>query len=265
LSSASSQSPPPPASQPPEGGVDPQEIKARYVSAARQNVTADDKGALILKVVILALVFVLAASLVFLPWAFRLFRWWRKAERNPPDPRDAVAFAERAVPVMAVPLMVNSILRRPGTERAPGLFLISFDDRAGVDFMADVAVRVGLARRRTMSPDDRAFCRALMRDEDYRIYRRRKLPPTLTDGVEVYAVDLAISPLLLAGRHIPNHMPLVPCMAEPGDDGRTMQMPYWIVTGEEPPGVAEKTEFTLSLDSITRMTAMRGTTPGSRG
>jgi hypothetical protein len=101
-------------------------------------------------------------------------------------------------------------------------------------------------------------------DEDYRVYRRRRLPPGLTAGVEVYAVDLMVSPLLLAGRRIRNEMPLVPCMAEPGDDGRTMQVPYWIVTGEEPPGLPEKNEFIRTLDSITTMTAMSGTTPPSR-
>jgi hypothetical protein len=102
-----------------------------------------------------------------------------------------------------------------------------------------------------------------MADEDVRIYRRRKLPVGVTGGPTVYAIDLIVCPLLLNGRHIADEMPLVPCMAEPGDDGRVMQMPYWLATGAPPPGPAEQQEFLISLRSINDMTAMAGTTPSA--
>jgi hypothetical protein len=53
---------------------------------------------------------------------------------------------------MAFPLMVNSMLRQPGTERAPRLFIISFDHEAGesVSFMGTLAERVGDGSSRGM-------------------------------------------------------------------------------------------------------------------
>jgi hypothetical protein len=237
------------------------EIKTRYVEAARQNVIIEEKATRLIKVVVFTLVALLGLTIVLLPLAVWLFRWWRKTRQGSPDPREALAFAERAVPVMAFPLMVNSLLRRPGTDRAPGLFLISFDPRVDAGFMGELAERVGAHDAQTMTRAEYDFCRGLMADEEYRVYRRRELPPGLTKGAVVYAVDLVISPLLLSGRHISDEMPLVPCMAEPSDDGRVMQMPYWIATGGPPPGQAESNEFLRTLDAIPEMTAMAGTTP----
>jgi hypothetical protein len=52
-----------------------------------------------------------------------------KAFRRQPHPERAelIAFVHRGVPVWACPVMVNRVLRKPGTERAPGLVLISFE------------------------------------------------------------------------------------------------------------------------------------------
>lgn len=245
--------------RPPSG---PDALKAQYVAAARDLVARNhsgEEGEGCLAAIVFTLVVLASLTVVLLPVAVWLYRRWRKTSRIDAARRDALAFAERAEPVMAFPLMVNSMLRRPGTERAPGLFLICFDRAAGesVRFMGDLAERVGGGSSAGMSHADYQFCRALMADEEVRIFRRRKLPPSLTSGVTVYAIDLYISPLLLFGRHISDDLPLVPCMAEPGDDGRVMQAPYWLIYGFPPPGEEEQEEFLVTLVSITELTKMR--------
>src|SRR5687767_10466523 len=65
----------------------------------------------------------------------RGFRAFRK------DQRGWQTFIERAVPVMAYPIMVNSILRRPGTQPSAGLVLVSFEQVAPAE-MAEIALRL---------------------------------------------------------------------------------------------------------------------------
>jgi len=257
-------SPPPLPPKPGPSGLDLEAVKARYVAAARDAITVDDNATRLIKVGVFALVALAGLTVVLLPVAVWLVRWWRHFRQSSPGPREALAFAGRAVPVMAFPLMVNSLLRRPGLDRAPGLFLISFDPRADVRFMTELAERVGGGESSGMTADDYDFCAGLMADEEYRVYRRRKIPPGLTGATVVYAVDLVVSPLLLPGKCISDQMPLVPCMAEPGDDGRVMQVPYWLVAGTPPPGQAENNEFIATLDAVSEMTAMKGMTPRDR-
>jgi hypothetical protein len=211
-----------------------------------------------LGIAVIALLAVLSMTVVFIPLASKLYRR-AKANRQYHDLLlNALKFARGAKGVMAFPLMVNSMLRRPGADKAPGLFLISFDEQQGnsIKSMGGVAIRVGEASSANMSAADAAFCEALLADEDFRPFRRRKLPDAITDGHPVYAVDLAVSQLMLAGRHISDEFPLVPCVAEPGDQGRIVQMPYWLVNGNLAPTESERQEFLTSLVWITALAQM---------
>lgn len=147
----------------------------------------------------------------------------------------AEEFAERAKVVLAYPLMVNSMLRSPGEAPATALVIISFDPYVAHDTMMRLAADLSAGGSPASNDNDRAFADALMSDEDFKAFRRRKIPASITGGPEVYACDLAVHPLLLRGRHVLDDWPFVPCAAEPGDSGRIAQIPFWVFEGCEPP------------------------------
>ena len=237
-------------------------IKARFVAAVRDEVkknSAESEGEGCFTAIVLAILVLLSLTIVLIPAVVWFYPRWRLMQRHKALVREWLAFAERAQPVMGFPLMVNSMLREPGSQPAPGLFLICFEKGTGerLVFMSELAARVGAPDPQSMSPEDFAFCSALMTDEEFHPFRRRRLPQSLTGPVPVYAIDAAVSPLLLHGRHISDEMPLVPFMAEASDHGRILQMPYWFIAGTAPPGEAESEAFVLSLGAMSKWSNSR--------
>jgi hypothetical protein len=208
---------------------------------------------------VLGVLVLLSLTIVLLPLIVWFYPRWRFIQRHKAVLREWLEFAERAEPVMGFPLMVNSMLREPGNDSAPGLFLICFEKGVGerLVFMGELAARVGGLDAESMSPEDLKFCAGLMMDEEYQPFRRRRLPQTLTGPVTVYAVDAAVNPLLLYQRQISDEMPLVPFMAEPGEAGRITQMPYWFISGTAAPGEAEAEAFLLMLGAMSKWSNSR--------
>ena len=96
------------------------------------------------------------------------------------------------------------------------------------------------------TPDeDRKFLILLMADEEYQRNRRRRLPDSITGGHTVYACDLGISPDYLPFRKINEEMPVIPCLAEPGDSGQIRIVPYWCAFGVTPPAWAEECKVAI--------------------
>jgi hypothetical protein len=149
--------------------------------------------------------------------------------------RAAREFAERAQAVAAFPLMVNGMLRAPGSKIAPGLVLITFDPNARTQLMADLAMSVASAGAegnlaQSWSSAQRDFTAQLMEDEDFKPFRRRGIPSDMTGGLNaVSACDLMIDPALLPGGFLGDECPILPCLAEPGDSGRILLLPHWLV------------------------------------
>lgn len=242
---------PPPLPQKPSS-IRPDELKQRYLDAVRSRAPGVELGAEVLMLIALVL---MSLTIVLLPCAVRKFWVWRQWRRATTDchgrPRmtTALEFAEGAVPVLAVPLMMSSMLRRPQDDPAAALVMMSFDAGDGsVSRMCDIACRMD--ERSDLSPADQRFVAEMMNDVDYHAFRRRAIPPSLAGGMTVYACDLAIQPELLAGRCVSDELPLIPCMAEPGVTGRIVVMPYWMVEGRETPDDAAEEAFALSLLSI---------------
>jgi hypothetical protein len=234
--------PGPPPLPPAAAPADAAALKERFAKAVGSALEVDAGAAGCFANAALVALVVSAASLVLLPLALFLYPRWRKMRTLARVFRAAEAFSARAAPVMAYPLMVNRALRSPGNDPSAGLVLISFEPAGNsLQFMADLAVKVGEGTAPDLSAADREFCERLMDEEQYVMSRRRRLPPTVTGGPTVYACDLAIAPQLLERRHIPDDSPLVPCVAEPGDSGRICQMPFWVVMNQDAPD-AEATE-----------------------
>ena len=244
-------------SVPPDGNLE--LAGRRYADAVEKAFAEHDPGGVGTSVLAGAILVVLALTVVLLPLAiFGLYRWVSQRPQKQVVARGltvAREFVRAARPVLAYPLMVNSMLRSEGTRAAPGLVLISFDPAlAGDDDrMTELAVTVSHGVRLDgppLSDRDAAFCDVLMADEQYHPFRRRAIPSSLTGGPVAYACDLPIHPLLLPGRRLSDASLNIPCVAEPGDAGRIMQMPHWFVRGEGPPGPEEDAEFALTLLTI---------------
>lgn len=196
-------------------------------------------------------VVVSAVSLVLIPRVKR-YAALRSAYRQMARlARDAASFARAAVPVVGYPLMVNGMLRRPGRRPATGLVMIAFrphPNDPGEMFDIARSVASGIAD----DPGEARFLRELMADEEYTPNRRRRIPPGVARGRELYACDTSISPLFLRDGHVSDTHPLIYCIAEPGEGGRIMQLPIRFAGPSVP---AE--EYKDHLDALIYM-AVRG-------
>jgi hypothetical protein len=158
-----------------------------------------------------------------------------------------LAFIDQAEAVMAYPLMINSMLRSPGEKPAPGLVITTFEhgETDRVSFMADVALAALDPIGKGLPEPHEAFLVELMLDEDYQRSRRRKLPLSITGGRIIYACDLFVHPLYLPDRHLSDEMPVIPCLAQPGDVGEIRAMPYWCAFDVAAPEWANRTPVVL--------------------
>jgi hypothetical protein len=225
-------------------------LKDRYLDAVR-HVASNEKSSES-TILFFGLLVALISTIVLIPLAIKLFLKWCRSSPVSPTMQTALEFAESAVPVMAYPLMVNSLLRSPGTHAAPGLFLICFESSDKPNSQIESTVLKFIERENSsILQADRDFCRSLLADEQFVPFRRRKLPKTLTDGAAIYACDLAVQSQLLFRQHILDEFPLVPCMAEPGERGRILQMPYWFIADNGVGSPIEMEAFEVSLRSLT--------------
>lgn len=145
------------------------------------------------------------------------------------DFQEEIDFIKNAELVFAAPIMVNTGLLKPGCDDgAPGIFLIDFQQRAEdpLDNLFQTVLRIAQPPAET-SASERQYLASLTEDLKYRPGRRRRLPKSVSNGRTYYAVDLALSPEYLAGGYIDAEMPIVPCLAEPGEKGRIRLIPYW--------------------------------------
>ena len=211
-------------------------LRERYRAFVESRLTAPGKRSPVRVVIGLLLL----CSVVLIPIGLYLvFSGLRK--RNPL--RNLVLLendsTDRAEAVMAFPLMVNSMLRSPGDAAAPGLFLVTFERDVSMNLIAEFGQAVLEPTGRGLSKADEDFLIRLMLDEEYQRSRRRLLPMSITKGIRCYACDLAIHPWYLPGRHISDQIPMIPCLAEPGDRGEIRAVPYWLAFDVPPPPWAE--------------------------
>lgn len=152
--------------------------------------------------------------------------------------REMIAAAERSVPVMAYPLMANrALMGRKGTV-APALTIGTFETDASHEEMVSLARKMLMVAHQDVSRESALAVIKMFDDEQYTPGRRRVVPEDLTGGRRVYAFDL-----MLIGDYLPTEtleIPMVPCVAEPGETGTIQMIPWWIAAraleGEEDPG-----------------------------
>lgn len=141
--------------------------------------------------------------------------------------RELIAAAERSIPVLAYPVLANRALLRQRSTVAPALVIATFEADATTGEMAELAMRMTTVELQDVSEESIAAVTRMFDDERYSEGRRRALPEDLTGGRRVYAFDL-----MMFGDYLPTEtleIPLVPCVAEPGESGIIQMVPWWIV------------------------------------
>jgi len=124
--------------------------------------------------------------------------------------------------------MANSTLMSPGQGDAPCLALFVFEEEEGdAHFMMELVERLMALKGTSPSNPEEREAAVLVNDEAYVPYRRRRIPPGLTGGRIVYAVDLRIRRARLPNGFL--EMPILPCLAMPGDTGAIEMLPWQIL------------------------------------
>jgi hypothetical protein len=228
-------------------------IKTRFLNQINHSMARFSQTGRIVFLILMSCTFVLMPIALLL--ARRLLARTEDEEMVLAILRRARKFGRRAVAVVAYPLMVNSTLRIPGAQRAPGLVVTAFDAVAQRDLgfmtrLAESLSRGGGAEGEAgkWSKEQRRFAEELMADEEYRPFRRRQVPLGMTRDHTVYACDLLIEPDMLPGGFLSDDYLLLPCMAEPGETGLIFLLPYWMAGApDEPATAAQIDEFEAAL------------------
>ena len=216
----------------------PAQVKARVREVLATAKPSLDLGDWIFVLCMLALcIFVFFLPVAIFLIARRVIRK-RRAYRDLAG--DSAAFIDRAALTVAYPLMVNTMLLKPGKQTAPGLFLVSPDPLTGSDarFNVDLAETISLPESPPMSEADEAWCIQLFVDETFTPLRLRKVPATISGGRAVYAADLAVDGRLLHGRTLSEGDGLLPCLFDE-TSRMCLILPAWAF-GDVPPTAAER-------------------------
>jgi tetratricopeptide (TPR) repeat protein len=137
--------------------------------------------------------------------------------------------------VRAAIIKAYSALWGPGSDTSGGVVLFSFDrhfaDNPG-ELLA-LALRVGSYKGKASDDPDEQAVAVRMNDEHGTAERRFLVPEKLAGGRAVYISSVSFyRPFLKAG-YITER--IVPCLAEPGDQGRTRLLPHWAVKSKDVP------------------------------
>ena len=141
--------------------------------------------------------------------------------------QEMISAAERSVPVMTYPVMANRVLMQQKGTVAPALTIATFDVDVTLEEMTTLAKIMIMISHQDVSHESKVAVIKMFEDVDYTPGRRRIVPEDVTGGRRVYALDL-----MVISDYLPTDtlkVPLIPCMAEPGDTGTIQMLPWWIV------------------------------------
>lgn len=134
--------------------------------------------------------------------------------------------AQRGTRVIGALVQANMALYDPGPEDLPCLVLISFEPQfqQHPEWLSELALHIYSFKGREFTNPEAAYVSSLTTDEIAERHRRRRLPDSFTRGACVYAADLWIYRSFLPRGFVLSHERL-PCVAEPGEQGRIELLP----------------------------------------
>jgi hypothetical protein len=137
------------------------------------------------------------------------------------DKRDAFNDPSRLVPLLAHGIIIGP--------HGHALLLATFDPNAEQDVgrLAGIAGQLAnLYSNGPTRPQDEAM-HQLLRDDVFQEHRRRRVPAPYADGVELYLFDAFIDKAKIGWTS--GGIPLVACVATPGEEGVIAQVPWQVV------------------------------------
>ncbi|MEO7717975.1 MAG: DUF2314 domain-containing protein [Capsulimonas sp.] len=136
--------------------------------------------------------------------------------------------SERGEFAVAMPIMVNKLLRVAGTQDAPGLFILAPNDDSDPIMIYDAVARAVSSRDQEWADAESQTARKRLADQRFIPRRRTLIPKAWVDGKTVHAVDLYVKRAHLAGGVMVTGF--LPCLATPGDDGSVATISWEIAT-----------------------------------
>jgi hypothetical protein len=147
--------------------------------------------------------------------------------------RRALQIAANGVVLPAYVIQANSDIWKPGpSPQLPALVLTSFDPRV----MNDKKYMMGLVKQlvnykgTAQNHPELAYVAAITTDERAVNDRRRVLPPAMTGGPEVFALDILLQRSRLDGGYLGTNTLTI--LAEPGPLGCADLIPSWMADGQ---------------------------------
>ena len=134
--------------------------------------------------------------------------------------RDRIKVLEKVgFPVLAMRIGANHELYGPGDEDRHGMVAITFED-VSIEFLLRIRERLYELRTSTLATDDEMKWQRRFDDLRVRLYSREPIPPSLTEGIQFYHCDLLIRRACLPRGYLRFETDvLLPCLAEPGEEG----------------------------------------------
>lgn len=176
----------------------------------------------------------MSLTIVLIPRVIRARRDFAKASGFARQARAMLLpWLDRAKFRMAFPVMVTSHLRRPVVQPATGLFLVGETGDPTIGQVTDIMDRIENPPA-DLTDGDRRAIRGLLNDEEFNFRRWRRVPASISGGVSIYALDLAVHPLFLFGHHLADDCPFVPIAVDPAPGGLAIVLPYWFISGSQP-------------------------------
>lgn len=133
--------------------------------------------------------------------------------------------------IFAQGVIANPGFRSSPHSQLPCLFLASGNQSPeGVAVAGFLASALGDLYAQGEGAAERPRLLALVRDDDFQLFRRRPLPPEETEGFTGTLLDIQIRKSWMP----PDSVPFVPLLFLPGPQGAVLQIPWFVALGEAP-------------------------------
>jgi hypothetical protein len=135
----------------------------------------------------------------------------------------------RQHPEKLVPLIAHGIIIGPDQKHALALGTFLSSNEYSVDWLARQAAWLAEVYSEPEPPAEFSELWNLLRDDTFHPYRRRRVPEPDAGGKELYLLDVEVDPR--EAIESPHETILFAFVAEPGEKGEIMQLPWSVTQG----------------------------------
>lgn len=148
-------------------------------------------------------------------------------------------------------IITNPGFRTMPENSLPCLFLVSREQDTGSVVTAGVlASALGELYVMGEGAEEHPKTLKLLRDDEFRLFRRRSLPPEETSGFRAMLLDVQMRKSWMP----PDTLPFVPLLMSPEQGGAVVQIPWYIVMGKAPSPADQNPGMWHEIAEISRKT-----------